>query len=114
MLTSLIEDRDVRDRRSDPAMRDRRARLAFLGLILAFPVLIALTTGKLLDRETMRTVFGVDAILICGLVFVARSRRDLLAPQPVPRKTLLGPSRLQSLQATATRPVAVGYRRRPG
>jgi hypothetical protein len=65
-------------------MRDRRrrVRVVFVGLILAFPVLMMLA-GRRTSTSTVRAavlpVVAVEAVLIIGLAVVARERRRLLA-----------------------------------
>ena len=60
-------------------MHDRRVRVAFLGLILAFPLLMAATgTGMWASREAVLLIVGVEAVLIAGLKAAARERRQLL------------------------------------
>ena len=60
-------------------MRDRRVRVAFLGLILAFPLLmVTIGTGARAIRGTALMILGVEAVLIAGLNAAARERRQLL------------------------------------
>jgi hypothetical protein len=91
-------------------MRDRRVRLAFVILILGFPPLMLRMAGTAFDRDSARVLLGVESILACGLVVVARNRRDLLAGPATPTNPIPGYPRYQSLRA----PVLVaGSRRRP-
>ena len=63
-------------------MRDRRARVAMLGLVLMFPGLIlAAAPVKSSARLTSLTVVGVEAVLMGGLFAAARERRMLLSEQ---------------------------------
>ena len=102
-------------------MRDRRIRAAFVGLILTFPMLMTLTSGRASDLSMAKTVLGVEATLAVGLLLAAKARRDLLAsPDPAPDPD--GPTRMIGLHVprprvmreSGARPIPVGVRRRPG
>jgi hypothetical protein len=79
----MYQDREVRGRRGK-TMRDRRVRLLFLGLILAFPMLISAlaTEGPRSSRGSIfPTVFlsWIEIVIVAGLLFVGQQRRRLLA-----------------------------------
>jgi hypothetical protein len=93
-------------------MRDRRIRLAFLGLILSFPWLLSLrpVAGDLAANKPTRPAAApaprgftfeptpaacwVELMLVVGLAFAGQQRRQLLAlrglgesaPAPVPSR----------------------------
>ncbi len=93
-------------------MRDRRVRLAFLGLILAFPLLMTLTGGRALDRETAKAIFAVEAVLTVGLLFAARSRRELLEAPMVPENPIASLAKLHAPRPATRLPLVAGVRRR--
>jgi hypothetical protein len=63
-------------------MRDRRARLVFVVLILAFPALMIVASPRPSSaREAALPLLAVEGVLIGGLTAVARERRRLLAGQ---------------------------------
>jgi hypothetical protein len=68
-------------------MRDRRVRLAFLGLILAFPFLIVGVSPRGSGRPSglaseALPLLAVEVLLVGGLAFAARERIHLLARAP--------------------------------
>ena len=79
------EDKEVRDRRSEPAMRDLRARVAIVGLILAFPVFMMTSNPRGPSaREAALPILAVEMILVCGLTVAARERVRLAAERNNP------------------------------
>jgi hypothetical protein len=105
-------------------MRDHRVRLAFVALILAFPILMVVTAGRPLDIPALTTLLVVENVLIVGLLTVAKTRSGLLAPtslkptpSPLPRLTRLGLARSaigRLTRGSTARPTPAGVRRRPG
>jgi hypothetical protein len=107
-------------------MRDPRVRVAFVALILAFPILMVVTAGRPLDTPTLMTLVLVENILIVGLFTVAKTRSALLAPPPpdakptpapLVRLTRLGLARSaigRLTRGSTARPTPAGVRRRPG
>ena len=73
-------------------MRDRQVRLVFLGLILAFPLLLGASSSS-----GAGPVFGVEAVVVLGLMFASRERRRILAlsgqPAAVGRQQAAGSRR---------------------
>lgn len=85
-------------------MRDRRIRLAFLGLILSFPWLLSLrpvapdpgrpAASRGFDFQPTPAACWVELMLVVGLAFAGQQRRRLLAlrglaeaaPTPVPSR----------------------------
>ena len=69
-------------------MRERRARWAIVGLMLALPMLMVCASPRLgTVREAVVPVIAVEAILVAGLAGVAAERRRLLEEiaNPAPR-----------------------------
>ena len=66
-------------------MRDRRARVALVGLMLAFPVLmVGMSPRETSVRGAVLPVAATEAILVVGLSGVARERQRLLAERTAP------------------------------
>jgi hypothetical protein len=66
-------------------MRDRRARVAVVSLILLFPALmVGMNPRTTSVREAVLPVLATQAILVVGLSNVARERQRLLAARSAP------------------------------
>jgi hypothetical protein len=66
-------------------MRDRRARVAIVGLMLTLPVLMTWSSPRTTSvRAAVLPVLATEAILIAGLAGVARERERLLAERAAP------------------------------
>ncbi len=75
-------------------MRDRRVRVAFVGLILAFPMLMVLANPRATTaRQAALPLFLIESVLAVGLTTAARERPRLLAGrQALPAQALRTPS----------------------
>lgn len=61
-------------------MRDPRARMALIGLILAFPlVMTVLSPARPAVRDVALPLFAVEAVLVGGLMVAGRERLRLHA-----------------------------------
>jgi hypothetical protein len=66
-------------------MRDRRARVGLVGLMLIFPALmVGMSPRTTSVRGAVLPVLATEAILIGGLAGVARERQRLLAERSAP------------------------------
>ena len=71
-------------------MRDRRARVAVVGLLLAFPaMMLGMSPGKASAREAALPVLAAEAILVLGLSGAARERGRLLAERDAPARRVV-------------------------
>src|SRR4051794_22235007 len=85
------EDREVQDRGSEAARHERRVRQAFLGIILVLPWLIVAWTAEgpapagrparlgAQPPDSIATVCLIEGVVVAGLLFVTRQRRQILA-----------------------------------
>jgi hypothetical protein len=99
-----LEDTEVNCGGAIITMRDRRVRTAFVGLILLFPVLMAVSGPRQsLNPRTGLLVLGVEAVLAVGLLAAARERKLLHARRASGarnRPHVLPPARGADVRAT--------------
>lgn len=81
-------------------MRDRRARVGLVGLMLMFPALmVGMSPRTTSVRGAVLPVLATEIILVAGLSNVARERQRLLAERTAPAP--------RTASRTAPRPAAV-------
>ena len=89
-------------------MRDLRARMAIIGLILAFPVLmLALNPRRSSVQEAALPLLAVETILVGGLAVAARERLRLSNERAAAAAVRSAPA----LRSPASSPHAVGRAR---
>ncbi len=88
-------------------MRDRRLRWAFVGLILALPLFMALLDRRATVREAVVPVLLTECVLAAGLLIAARERPRLLAERVAPPRQPLPSPEIRGMPATPRR-VTVG------
>ena len=89
-------------------MRDLRARMAIIGLILAFPVLmLALNPRRSSVQEAALPLLAVETILVGGLAVAARERLRLGTERAANGAVRSAPA----LRSPASSPHAVGRAR---
>jgi hypothetical protein len=88
-------------------MRDRRVRLVFLGLILAFPLMMIGVAPAASGRTSGGVasegwpLLSVELLLVGGLVFAGRQRVRLLAGAATAPRSALHHSRRRAESRTA-------------
>lgn len=86
-VRAKTEGKEVRDRGSTTAMRDRRARVAVIGLLMLIPALMAGMSPRTTSvREALMPVLATEIVLLAGLSGAARERKRLLTERAMPAR----------------------------